>query len=129
MPGRVYNLLHAHAVDQNGYVTTRDANELGVDPRRLYLMHERDLLLYVSRGVYRFGDVPAGPLVQRASGHITEAVAATAPVQQQVTLVHQIQPPRIDAELVGVARRDVAVLIDGMSVEEVVDAPRHRSNE
>lgn len=64
MPGHVYNTLHEHAVDQGGYITTRDADDLGIDPRRLFLMKERGLVTPVSRGVYRFSDVPAGPLDQ-----------------------------------------------------------------
>ena len=64
MPGHIYNTLHDHAVDQGGYITTRDADDLGVDPQRLHLMKERGLVTPVSRGVYRFPDVPAGPLDQ-----------------------------------------------------------------
>lgn len=64
MPGRLFNTLHEHAVEQHGFVTTRDAEELGVNPRRLHVMHDRGLLDRVSRGVFRFPDVPAGPLDQ-----------------------------------------------------------------
>jgi predicted transcriptional regulator of viral defense system len=64
MPGRVYNLLREHAVDQFGYITTRDAEELGVDPHRLQKMKSRGVLTHVDRGIFRFGDVPAGPLDQ-----------------------------------------------------------------
>jgi predicted transcriptional regulator of viral defense system len=66
MPGRVYNLLHEHAADQFGYITTRDAEELGVDPHRLQKMKDRGVLTRVDRGIFRFDDVPAGPLDQYA---------------------------------------------------------------
>lgn len=64
MPGRVFNILHDHAVEQHGYVTTRDAVVLGVKPRRLDVMADRGVIERVSRGVFRFPDVPAGPLDQ-----------------------------------------------------------------
>jgi predicted transcriptional regulator of viral defense system len=64
MPGRVFNILHDHAVDQCGFVTTRDAVALGVNPHRLDVMTDRGVLERVSRGVFRFPDVPAGPLDQ-----------------------------------------------------------------
>src|SRR5215212_3176857 len=64
MPGRVFTILHDHAVEQYGFVTTRDAAELGVPPRRLDVMTDRGLVDRVSRGVFRFPDVPAGPLDQ-----------------------------------------------------------------
>jgi predicted transcriptional regulator of viral defense system len=64
MPGRIYTLLHERAVDQHGYLTTRQARELYVEPQRLEKMKQRGLLEPVSRGVFRFPDVPAGPLDQ-----------------------------------------------------------------
>lgn len=99
MPGRIYNVLHEHANDQNGYITTRDAEELGVDPRRLFLMKERQVVEPVSRGVYRFPDIPAGALDQY--------VAATLwPLEEVGVLSHataldlhelcDINPARID---------------------------------
>jgi predicted transcriptional regulator of viral defense system len=66
MPGRVYNTLHELAVDQHGYVTTRDARELGVVPQRLHLRADRGVLHRVARGLFRFPDVPAGALDQYA---------------------------------------------------------------
>ena len=66
MPGRVYSVLHETAVDQHGYVTTRDARQLGVVPQRLHLMAERGVLDRVDRGLFRFPDVPAGALDQYA---------------------------------------------------------------
>jgi predicted transcriptional regulator of viral defense system len=67
MPGQIYALLHEHAVDQFGYVTTQDARELGVDPQRLQKMKDRGVLEGVSRGVFRFPDVPATALDQYAA--------------------------------------------------------------
>lgn len=62
MPGRVYTALRDHAVDQGGYVTTRDAADLEVNPRLLHKMHSRGALQQVSRGVFRFPDAPTTAL-------------------------------------------------------------------
>jgi predicted transcriptional regulator of viral defense system len=62
MPGRVYSALRDHAIEQGGYVTTRDAVELDVNPRLLHKMGHRGVLQPVSRGVFRFPDMPATPL-------------------------------------------------------------------
>jgi predicted transcriptional regulator of viral defense system len=64
MPGALYRLLHEHAVEQHGYITTRDAEGLGVAAHRLHRMKSRGVLEGVSRGVFRFPDVPAGALDQ-----------------------------------------------------------------
>lgn len=60
------------AVEQHGYVTTRDARDLGVDPTQLRLMAARGRLERVARGVYRV------PLLPRtAHDELAEAVAWT----------------------------------------------------
>lgn len=65
MPGAIYNILHAHAVQNYGFVTTRQAREvLGVNPHRLQVMNERGLVRNVSRGVFRFPDIPPTSLDQ-----------------------------------------------------------------
>ena len=62
MPGRVYATLRDLAFDQHGLVTTADARDLDVDPHRLQVMEDRGLLARVSRGVYRFADIPPDEL-------------------------------------------------------------------
>jgi predicted transcriptional regulator of viral defense system len=81
MPGSVYNILHERAVEQFGFITTRDARDLAVDPQRLQKMLDRGLLERVSRGVFRFPDVPAGPLDQYVA-------AALWPLEVQGVLSH-----------------------------------------
>jgi predicted transcriptional regulator of viral defense system len=99
MPGSLYTLLHEHAVEQHGFITTRNAEDLGVAAHRLHRMKSRGVLAGVSRGVFRFPDVPAGPLDQY--------VAATLwPLEVQGVLSHataldlhelcDINPSRID---------------------------------
>ena len=52
--------LHELALDQYGYVTTRDAEELGVPAVELRKLAQRGGLRNVAYGLYRFEDVPAG---------------------------------------------------------------------
>lgn len=60
------------AVEQHGYVTTRDARDLGIDPTQLRLMAARGRLERVARGVYR---VPILPRTEHDD--LAEAVAWT----------------------------------------------------
>lgn len=60
------------AVGQHGYVTTRDARDLGIDPTQLRLMAARGRLERVARGVYR---VPVLPRTEH--DELAEAVAWT----------------------------------------------------
>ena len=81
VPGQVYTRLRDAAVEQGGYITTRQAHDLDVPTVRLEVMRQRGTLERISRGVYRFRDVPAGPLDQY--------LAATLwPLELQGTLSH-----------------------------------------
>ena len=99
MPGQLYQALREVAVEQGGYITTRQAHDLGVPTVRLEVMCKRGTLERISRGVYRFRDVPAGPLDQY--------IAATFwPLELQGALSHataldlyalcDVNPTRID---------------------------------
>jgi predicted transcriptional regulator of viral defense system len=48
--------LHERALDQYGYVTTRNANELGVPAVELRKLHQRGGLEHVGHGLYRVGN-------------------------------------------------------------------------
>ena len=50
--------LYQRAVDQYGYITTRDAADLGVPPVELRKIAARGGLTRVGRGVFRFDDIP-----------------------------------------------------------------------
>jgi predicted transcriptional regulator of viral defense system len=52
--------LVEHAIEQHGYVTTRDARNLGIDPTQLRLLAGRGRLEHVGRGVYRVPILPRG---------------------------------------------------------------------
>jgi predicted transcriptional regulator of viral defense system len=59
-PRRLFDMLVARAADQHGYVTTRDARELGIDPTQLRLMTARGRLERAGRGAYRVPALPRG---------------------------------------------------------------------
>jgi len=122
MPGRTYALLHEYAVEQNGYVTTRQANDLGVATVRLEVMKQRGTLERVSRGVYRFPDVPAGPLDQY--------IAATLwPLEVQGTLSHATALDLHELCDINPNRVDVTVPADFRTTRTPPDVMRlHRAN-
>ena len=51
--------LRERALDQYGYVTTRDAAEVGVPAVELRKLHQRGGLEHVGQGLYRFEDIPS----------------------------------------------------------------------
>lgn len=69
---KVRDRVIERAAEQHGYITTRDARDLGVDPTQLRLMAARGRLERVGRGVYR---VPLLPRTQH--DELAEAVAWT----------------------------------------------------
>lgn len=50
--------LRERALDQYGYITTRDADDLGVPAVELRKLHQRGGLEHVAHGLYRFEDIP-----------------------------------------------------------------------
>lgn len=58
MRRRLTDELLDRALDQEGFVTTRDAAELEIDPTQLRLMASRGRLDHVDRGLYRFPQLP-----------------------------------------------------------------------
>lgn len=66
--------LYGRALDQYGYITTRDADEIGVPPGELRKLSGRGGLEHVGHGLYRFEDIPR-------TGHdqLMEAVLRVGP--------------------------------------------------
>ena len=64
MPGRIYDALLDIALDQYGFVTSRDARAVDIDPRRLVEMERRGTIERVAHGLYRFPVVPPSDLDQ-----------------------------------------------------------------
>ena len=53
--------LHERALDQYGYVTTRDAEALDVPAVELRKLRQRGGLEHLGQGLYRFEDIPRTP--------------------------------------------------------------------
>jgi len=53
--------LFERALDRYGYITTDDAEELGLPRRTLLKLYERGGLQHVGHGLYRFEDIPRTP--------------------------------------------------------------------
>jgi predicted transcriptional regulator of viral defense system len=49
--------LHERALDQYGYITTRDAADLGIPPVEVRKIAQRGGLAHIARGVFRFDDI------------------------------------------------------------------------
>lgn len=62
MAGRIQRELWEVAVDQYGYVTSRDARALGINPVELAKLGARKQLEHLSYGLYRFPQLPVTPL-------------------------------------------------------------------
>lgn len=56
----IWDQLVERAADQHGYVTIRDAHDLGIDPTQLRLLAARGRLERVARGAYRVSVLPRG---------------------------------------------------------------------
>jgi predicted transcriptional regulator of viral defense system len=50
--------LHVRALDQYGYITTRDAADLGIPPVEVRKIAARGGLTHIARGLFRFDDIP-----------------------------------------------------------------------
>lgn len=62
MVGRIQKQLWEVAVDQYGYVTSKDAHRLGIKVVELGKLAFRHQLKKVGHGIYRFSQLPAHPL-------------------------------------------------------------------
>ncbi len=68
----LYDRVLERALEQHGYVTTRDARDLGIDPTQLRQLAARGRLDHVARGVYRASVIP-----RSEHDDLAEAVAWT----------------------------------------------------
>jgi len=62
MPGANYSRLAEIAAERYGYVTTADAEAMGLDPHRLFEMARRGQLEHPTTAVYRVPLIPVTPL-------------------------------------------------------------------
>ncbi len=110
--------LHERAVEQYGYVTTHDADALGIPQWTLRQLAARGGVERVAQGLYRFEDIP--PV---ARDEFMEAVLAVGPdahlVGDAVLALHDlalVNPRRIR---VGTPRRVRAALLETIEVVRV----------
>lgn len=116
VPAETYRRrLRERALDQYGYVTTRDAADAGVPAVELRKLAQRGGLDHVARGLYRFDDVP-----RTGRDEFMEAVLRTGPdaflVDDAVLALHDlglVNPRRIR---VGTPKRTRASLPGSIEV-------------
>lgn len=128
----------ARAADRNGYVTTNDARELGVDPTQLRLMAARGRLERVARGVYRVPVLPRGPhddlaaavawsmgrgVISHESALALHGLADVNPPRVHLTVPRNNHPRTAGGELYRMHRRELTATqittVDGISVTTV----------
>ncbi len=126
------------AADQNGYVTTRDAREMGIDPAQLRQLAARGRLERVGRGVYRAPILPRTALDEVAeavmwtlgrgvASHETALVvhglSDVSPSRVHLTVPRDNHPRAKGGELYRLHRRklahDDATVCDGIPVTTV----------
>lgn len=114
--------LRDRALDQYGYVTTRDALDLDIPAVELRKLSHRGGLEHLAYGLYRFEDVP-----RTARDQYMEAVLRVGPdaflVQDAVLALHDLgltSPRRIR---VGTPRRARPRLPDDVEIVEQVLGP------
>lgn len=107
--------LWERALGNYGFVTTSDAEELGVPAVELRKLAARGGLTHIAYGIYRFDDAPADP-----NGQLYEAVLRVGPdahlTGDAVLALHDlalVNPRRIR---VGLPRRTKARLPDWIEV-------------
>lgn len=122
------------ATEQHGYVTTRDARELGIDPTQLRLMAARGRLERVGRGVYRVPQLPRTAhddlaeavawtlgrgVVSHESALVLHGLSDVSPSRLHLTVPRDNHPRGAGGEMYRLHRRD----LDPADVTEQDDLP------
>jgi predicted transcriptional regulator of viral defense system len=134
----IWDRLVELAAEQHGYVTTRDARDIGVDPVQLRLLAARGRLERAGRGVYRVPILPrsehddlaaavAWTLGRGAISHESalelHALADVNPSRIHLTVPRDNHPRAAGGELYRLHRRDLPALeitsVDGIPVTTV----------
>jgi len=118
----IWDRLVALAADQNGYVTTRDARGIGVDPVQLRLLLARGRLERAGRGVYRVSLLPRGEhdelaaavawtlgrgAISHESALALHALADVNPSRIHLTVPRENHPRAAGGELYRLHRREL----------------------
>lgn len=111
------------AAEQHGYITTRDARELDVDPTQLRLMAARGRLERVGRGVYRVPMLPRTEhdelaeavawtlgrgVISHESALVLYGLSDVSPSRVHLTVPRDNHPRAAGGELYRLHRRDLA---------------------
>lgn len=126
------------AAEQHGYVTTRDARELDIDPTQLRLMAARGRLERAGRGVYRVPVLPRGAhddlavavawtlgrgVVSHESALVLHALSDVNPSRIHLTVPRDNHPRAAGGTLYRTHRRELADVdvtrVDGLPVTTV----------
>src|SRR5262245_55824447 len=116
----IFDRLVERATDQHGYVTSRDARELGIDPPQLRLMARRGRLEHVHHGVYRIPVLPRSEydelaravawsggrgVVSYESALVLHGLSDVYPARVHLTVAQSNAPRSRGGELIRVHRR------------------------
>jgi predicted transcriptional regulator of viral defense system len=134
----IWDRLVAVAAEQHGYVTTRDARDIGVDPVQLRLLAARGRLERACRGVYRVPVLPRGEhddlaaavswalgrgVVSHESALALHDLADVNPSRIHLTVPRDNHPRAAGGELYRVHRRGLKATdvtsVDGIPVTTV----------
>ncbi len=118
----IWDRLVGLAAERNGYVTTRDARDIGVDPVQLRILAGRGRLERVGRGVYRVSVLPRGEhddlaaavawtlgrgAISHESALALHALADVNPSRIHLTVPRDNHPRAAGAQLYRLHRRDL----------------------
>ncbi|WP_099225838.1 type IV toxin-antitoxin system AbiEi family antitoxin domain-containing protein [Mycobacterium persicum] len=135
----IWDRLVELAAEQHGYVTTRDARDIGVDPVQLRLLAARGRLERAGRGVYRVPVLPRGEhddlaaavswtlgrgVISHESALGLHALSDVNPSRIHLTVPRENHPRAAGGELYRLHRRDLQAtditLVDGIPVTTAV---------
>jgi predicted transcriptional regulator of viral defense system len=129
----IWDRLVELAAGRHGYVTTRDARDIGVDPVQLRLLAARGRLERAGRGVYRVPVLPRGEhddlaaavswtlgrgIISHGSALALHALSDVNPSRIHLTVPRNNHPRAAGGELYRIHRRDLQA-VDVMSVEGI----------
>lgn len=134
----IWDRLVEVAAEQHGYVTTRDARDIGVDPVQLRLLAARGRLERAGRGVYRVPVLPRGEhdelaaavawtlgrgVISHESALALHALADVNPSRIHLTVPRDNHPRAAGGQLYRLHRRDLQATditsVDGIFVTAV----------
>lgn len=134
----LWDRLVERAAEQHGYVTTRDARELDIDPTQLRLMAARGRLERAGRGVYRVPVLPRGAhddlaaavawtlgrgVVSHESALVLHELSDVNPSRIHLSVPRDNHPRAAGGELYRMHRRDLddadVTQVDGLPITTV----------